>query len=222
VSDLLAFMQIPGWASDLIRSGRRQPRRPPDRLRRPALPAGRDRLPVGDGRFPARPIVSRQDAGDEGLALVEVGSHVPPTMEWLVESLLVQTSPHASAMRWRRRQSSTPSTTRPCAATSVLSSSAGDDTSRRVRLRCLLARRGGRAVECGGLENRYGSLGSSRVQIPPSPLEAPRSPINAGVLGCPEKAQLAHKVSPKSFRPSAECAARTGAGRVLVGRRGLR
>ena len=32
-------------------------------------------------------------------------------------------------------------------------------------------RRGGRAVECGGLENRYGSLGSSRVQIPPSPLE---------------------------------------------------
>ena len=31
-------------------------------------------------------------------------------------------------------------------------------------------RRGGRAVECGGLENRYGSLGSSRVQIPPSPL----------------------------------------------------
>ena len=34
-----------------------------------------------------------------------------------------------------------------------------------------VARRGGRAVECGGLENRYGSLGSSRVQIPPSPLE---------------------------------------------------
>ena len=33
-----------------------------------------------------------------------------------------------------------------------------------------VARRGGRAVECGGLENRYGSLGSSRVQIPPSPL----------------------------------------------------
>src|SRR5918995_5536919 len=35
------------------------------------------------------------------------------------------------------------------------------------------ARRGGRAVECGGLENRYGSLGSSRVQIPPSPLHKP-------------------------------------------------
>src|SRR5438876_4283922 len=32
-------------------------------------------------------------------------------------------------------------------------------------------RRGGRAVECGGLENRYPSLGGSRVQIPPPPLE---------------------------------------------------
>src|SRR3954465_5270428 len=31
-------------------------------------------------------------------------------------------------------------------------------------------RRGGRAVECGGLENRYPSLGGSRVQIPPPPL----------------------------------------------------
>ena len=31
-------------------------------------------------------------------------------------------------------------------------------------------RRGGRAVECGGLENRYGPLGPSRVQIPPPPL----------------------------------------------------
>src|SRR6266542_1556744 len=30
-------------------------------------------------------------------------------------------------------------------------------------------RRGGRAVECGGLENRYPSLGGSRVQIPPPP-----------------------------------------------------
>src|SRR5436190_2179409 len=33
-------------------------------------------------------------------------------------------------------------------------------------------RRGGRAVECGGLENRYPSLGGSRVQIPPPPLES--------------------------------------------------
>src|SRR3954466_7910497 len=32
-------------------------------------------------------------------------------------------------------------------------------------------RRGGRAVECGGLENRYPSLGGSRVQIPPPPLD---------------------------------------------------
>src|SRR5262249_35879585 len=32
--------------------------------------------------------------------------------------------------------------------------------------------RGGRAVECGGLENRYPSLGGSRVQIPPPPLDS--------------------------------------------------
>src|SRR3954453_21041921 len=35
---------------------------------------------------------------------------------------------------------------------------------------CAHPRRGGRAVECGGLENRYPSLGGSRVQIPPPPL----------------------------------------------------
>src|SRR5436309_3507797 len=34
---------------------------------------------------------------------------------------------------------------------------------------CAVRRRGGRAVECGGLENRYPSLGGSRVQIPPPP-----------------------------------------------------
>ena len=37
---------------------------------------------------------------------------------------------------------------------------------------CLIAarRRGGRAVECAGLENRYGRFRPSRVRIPPSPL----------------------------------------------------
>src|ERR671932_1934524 len=39
----------------------------------------------------------------------------------------------------------------------------------RVRIPPSPARRGGRAVECGGLENRYGPLGPSRVQIPPPP-----------------------------------------------------
>src|SRR5207245_9541527 len=34
-------------------------------------------------------------------------------------------------------------------------------------------RRGGRAVECGGLENRFGPLGPTRVQIPPPPLNRP-------------------------------------------------
>src|ERR1700750_554065 len=37
---------------------------------------------------------------------------------------------------------------------------------------CAHPRRGGRAVECGGLENRYPSLGGSRVQIPPPPLKS--------------------------------------------------
>src|SRR4051812_29673795 len=40
---------------------------------------------------------------------------------------------------------------------------------------CAHPRRGGRAVECGGLENRYPSLGGSRVQIPPPPLFMPKS-----------------------------------------------
>src|SRR5579864_2268580 len=39
------------------------------------------------------------------------------------------------------------------------------------------ARRGGRAVECGGLENRFGPLGPTRVQIPPPPLNQPQSRI---------------------------------------------
>src|SRR5947209_14596536 len=43
---------------------------------------------------------------------------------------------------------------------------------------CAHPRRGGRAVECGGLENRYPSLGGSRVQIPPPPLPEP-NPIRA-------------------------------------------
>src|SRR6187200_2137252 len=46
-----------------------------------------------------------------------------------------------------------------------------------------VARRGGRAVECGGLENRYGSLGSSRVQIPPSPLYKPNPAWLSGIRG---------------------------------------
>ena len=51
------------------------------------------------------------------------------------------------------------------------------------------ARRGGRAVECGGLENRYPSLGGSRVQIPPPPLDqavsAQRSGLESAGQGWP-------------------------------------
>src|SRR5215471_7205432 len=49
---------------------------------------------------------------------------------------------------------------------------------------CAHPRRGGRAVECGGLENRYPSLGGSRVQISPPPL-----PNAACEAGCPPRPQ---------------------------------
>src|SRR5882672_8730801 len=51
-------------------------------------------------------------------------------------------------------------------------SSAPRRFSKRPSLRCTRPRRGGRAVECGGLENRFGLLGPTRVQIPPPPLYA--------------------------------------------------
>src|SRR5438045_1247765 len=46
----------------------------------------------------------------------------------------------------------------------------GDECLHRGFESLLLRWRGGRAVECGGLENRYPSLGGSRVQISPPPL----------------------------------------------------
>src|SRR3954453_3172358 len=51
---------------------------------------------------------------------------------------------------------------------------------------CAHPRRGGRAVECGGLENRYPSLGGSRVQIPPPPLLEP-NPTRAIESGAPHR-----------------------------------
>src|SRR5690348_18265891 len=47
---------------------------------------------------------------------------------------------------------------------------------------CADPRRGGRAVECCGLEDRYPSLGGSRVQIPPPPLLPPE---HAWLSGAP-------------------------------------
>src|SRR5436305_1088744 len=49
-----------------------------------------------------------------------------------------------------------------------------EGTEQPVTVRWPRSRRGGRAVECGGLENRYPSLGGSRVQIPPPPLPEPK------------------------------------------------
>ncbi len=48
----------------------------------------------------------------------------------------------------------------------------------------LLRWRGGRAVECGGLENRYPSLGGSRVQIPPPPLYQAEHRLARRFLAC--------------------------------------
>src|SRR4026209_768142 len=48
----------------------------------------------------------------------------------------------------------------------------GDECLHRGFESLLLRWRGGRAVECGGLENRYPSLGGSRVQISPPPCQS--------------------------------------------------
>src|SRR6184192_1606992 len=53
---------------------------------------------------------------------------------------------------------------------------------------CAHPRRGGRAVECCGLENRYPSLGGSRVQIPPPPLHQAESRTGPRLLGVPARA----------------------------------
>ena len=58
------------------------------------------------------------------------------------------------------------------------------------------ARRGGRAVECGGLENRYGSLGSSRVQIPPSPLNSRKPASRAGFRLASRASRARKRASP--------------------------
>src|SRR6202522_1032756 len=43
--------------------------------------------------------------------------------------------------------------------------------------------RGGRAVECGGLENRFGGQPPTRVQIPPPPLALRKSTGGGGLSG---------------------------------------
>src|SRR5262249_587739 len=58
-----------------------------------------------------------------------------------------------------------------------------------VALTCETNRRGGRAVECAGLENRYGRLRPSRVRIPPSPLTRngfPGPSFERGTPGAPD------------------------------------
>src|SRR5262245_30287946 len=67
---------------------------------------------------------------------------------------------------------------------------------------CAHPRRGGRAVECGGLENRYPSLGGSRVQISPPPLRLFQELTQkvGSVLGRAEKspASAGHAASPST------------------------
>src|SRR5581483_7654123 len=57
----------------------------------------------------------------------------------------------------------------------------------------LRARRGGRAVECGGLENRYPSLGGSRVQIPHPPLTPPGAPSSCCAAPSTGRSQLSRR-----------------------------
>ena len=55
-----------------------------------------------------------------------------------------------------------------------------------LRLPCSIGRtaprRGGRAVECGGLENRFGRFRPTRVQIPPPPPELAKTAQPGGLL----------------------------------------
>src|SRR5262249_38484047 len=57
---------------------------------------------------------------------------------------------------------------------------------RQVATLCL-RRRGGRAVECGGLENRFGPLGPTRVQIPPPPPPKPFSTQPSAIVTRPNR-----------------------------------
>jgi hypothetical protein len=57
--------------------------------------------------------------------------------------------------------------------------------------------RGGRAVECGGLENRFGLLGPTRVQIPPPPLN--RAETSIGRTFPTKRESLARGSSPTAL-----------------------
>src|SRR5436190_12546885 len=89
---------------------------------------------------------------------------------------------------------------------------------------CAHPRRGGRAVECGGLENRYPSLGGSRVQIPPPPLPEPK-PMRGIALGQPRRRLSGRRPDPGSAGAPAVAPARrvrgSWPGRRHHGRYGL-
>src|SRR4029077_12066862 len=74
-------------------------------------------------------------------------------------------------------------------------------------------RRGGRAVECGGLENRFGLLGPTRVQIPPPPLNRAKAPAPGPLL-----ALLARAKTPTHtpLRTAKDCPLRVVTGAELV------
>src|SRR5437867_10115790 len=89
---------------------------------------------------------------------------------------------------------------------------------------CAHPRRGGRAVECGGLENRYPSLGGSRVQIPPPPLPSrnARAAPETALSGAAEpvgplerkRGRTGDMVSPVRASPSAQRPASDGEGGI--------
>lgn len=58
------------------------------------------------------------------------------------------------------------------------------------------SRRGGRAVECTGLENRHAPCGVSRVRIPPPPLDSPGTPVRELRAGDPARVRSARSRPP--------------------------
>src|ERR671930_195611 len=70
----------------------------------------------------------------------------------------------------------------PVRSSTVLSAYADPGTRQKARYPSL-RRRGGRAVECGGLKNRFGPLGPTRVQIPPPPPNKPEAGLSNRVWG---------------------------------------
>jgi hypothetical protein len=76
------------------------------------------------------------------------------------------------------------------------------------------SRRGGRAVECGGLENRFGRFRPTRVQIPPPPLLTEKSAAAMNKQPCAASRGLGIAfATPSRHDLERKCCRRSSAGR---------